>query len=81
MSTSTLRLPRPRTAAAAGEALALLGPVLASDLPPAGPLRPGMWARVRSDLGIRREGRAFERALRAMGTSEATDLLAARRHV
>lgn len=81
MSTSTLRLPRPRTAAPTGDVLALLGPVLASDLPPAGPVRPGLWTRLRGELVVRRDGRAFERALSTAGTAELADLLAAQRHV
>lgn len=55
------------------------GPVLVSELPPVGALRPTLWARLRGDLAARRDARLFERAIRFATPSEYGDLLAMRR--
>ncbi len=81
MTTTALRVPRPRSATPTGDTLALLGPVLVSDLPPAAPARPGLWSRVRDELAERRDRRAFEAALSSARGSECGDLLAAQRRV
>jgi hypothetical protein len=58
-----------------------LGPVLVSDLPPVGPLRPGLLARLAGNVRLRLQERRFEQALRAAAPGEHSDLLAAaRRH-
>jgi hypothetical protein len=56
-----------------------LGPVLVSELPPAGEQRHGIVARLRADLGRRRVERAFERALREADPGMASDLYALNR--
>lgn len=56
-----------------------LGPVLVSDLPPVGPIRPGLLGRLRAALAHRLEEYSFERALRAAGPGEHSDLIAAHR--
>ena len=55
------------------------GPVLVSELPPAAPVAPSLWARLREDLALRREARAFERDTRLVSPNEYSDLLALRR--
>lgn len=55
-----------------------LGPVLASDLPPA-PSVPGPLTRLRHAFTARRAARRFERALMAASPSEQSDLIAAAR--
>ena len=56
-----------------------LGPVLVSELPPAGPLRPGLVARLRSRARRRVEERRFELALRIAAPAERSDLVAVAR--
>ncbi len=81
MTTTALR--RRPAGRPAGDLSSLLGPVLASDLPPAGPVRPGVWARTRSAVAAlhheRRDNRAFERALAGAQGREVGDLIAAQR--
>lgn len=55
------------------------GPVLVSELPPVTALRPTWWARLRENLALRRESRAFERESRLTGPNEYADLLVQRR--
>ena len=57
----------------------LLGPILVSELPPLTRIsveRPGLLARLREDLVLRRRARAFDRALGLAGPGEQGDLLA-----
>ncbi len=56
-----------------------LGPVLVSDLPPVGPLRPGLFRRLAIALRHRIEQTRFEAALRLAGPGEHSDLMAAAR--
>ena len=60
-----------------------LGPVLVSDLPAAPATtttRPGLWARLRDELALRRENREFLRAVNSStSVDEVGDLWAARR--
>lgn len=56
-----------------------LGPVLVSELPPAGVQRHGIVARLRAELQQRRTERAFERALREADPAQAGDLYALNR--
>lgn len=56
-----------------------LGPVLVSDLPPLGPVRPGRFGRLRTALARRLGEYSFERALRTAGPGEHSDLIAAQR--
>lgn len=75
MSTATF------TRSASLSSVAVDGPALVSELPgaTATATRPGLLQRLREDLAVRREARAFERALGASGHAEAGDLLALRR--
>jgi hypothetical protein len=56
-----------------------LEPFLVSDLPPVGPLRPGLLARLRSHARQRVAEHRFETALRGATPHEQSDLLAAAR--
>ena len=56
-----------------------LEPFLVSDLPPVGPVRPGLLARLRTHLGQRVAEHRFEVALRSATPHEQSDLLAAAR--
>ncbi|HUR13197.1 MAG TPA: hypothetical protein VM097_01760 [Mycobacteriales bacterium] len=56
-----------------------LGPVLVSELPPVGPLRPGLVSRLCTVAKHRSEERRFERALRVAAPGEHSDLIAAAR--
>ncbi|MGB8651600.1 MAG: hypothetical protein WCD35_13185 [Mycobacteriales bacterium] len=53
----------------------LQGPALVCELPPAAS-RASLLTRLRQDLTVRRERRAFERAIRVAGPTEQGDLLA-----
>ena len=56
-----------------------LGPVLVSELPPAGPARPGVLSRWCSAARRHADERRFERALRSATPHEQSDLIAAAR--
>jgi len=55
-----------------------MGPVLASELPPA-PVVPSVWFRVRHAVQTRVWERRFDRALRTASHAEQSDLIAASR--
>ena len=57
------------------------GPVLVSDLPPVSVPRPRAFQTVRARWSATRDERALQRALRAAGPDERSDLLAAARRL